>query len=359
MEEKNTELTMLDLMHQAAFRAEKGIITHVNPAAAQYWIQPGTAVESLLSAGREEYTEFTQGCLYVSLQLQGQTLGATVAKIRDAEIFVLEQISHSQQLQALALAAVELRGPLSGMIAAGDLLLPELATNASPELQEYAAQINRRTMQMQRIVCNMSDCCFYAQSGSEQHELIDIVSLLEELLSRAAHALQAAGMHLTYQLPAERIFTLANSAHLERAVYNLISNAAKFSPVGAEISVQLVRKGERLALSVTDPGCGISQKGDVFTRYQRQPGLEDSRNGIGLGMVMIRSAAAAHGGAVLIDAPDGQGTRVTMTLAIRQRKDTAVRSPMLRIDYAGERDHCLLELSDVLPTKLYEVEPNS
>ena len=165
-------------------------------------------------------------------------------------------------------------------------------------------------------------------------------------------------MHLTYQLPAERIFTLANSAHLERAVYNLISNAAKFSPVGAEISVQLVRKGERLALSVTDPGCGISQKGDVFTRYQRQPGLEDSRNGIGLGMVMIRSAAAAHGGAVLIDAPDGQGTRVTMTLAIRQRKDTAVRSPMLRIDYAGERDHCLLELSDVLPTKLYEVEPN-
>ena len=126
MEEKNTELTMLDLMHQAAFRAEKGIITHVNPAAAQYWIQPGTAVESLLSAGREEYTEFTQGCLYVSLQLQGQTLGATVAKIRDAEIFVLEQISHSQQLQALALAAVELRGPLSGMIAAGDLLLPYL-----------------------------------------------------------------------------------------------------------------------------------------------------------------------------------------------------------------------------------------
>lgn len=356
MEEKNTELTMLDLMHQAAFRVENGIITEVNATAAQYMLQPGTAVAPLLYAGQEDYAEFSQGGLYVSLQLQGHVCGATVARIQTADIFVLEEYAQSQQLKALALAALELRAPLSGMISTSDLMLPELNQNGSPALQEYAAQLNRRMMQMQRMICNMSDAGFYCQNSTVPKELIDICSILEEQLSRAAQALQAAGITLCYQLPNERIFISANPELLERAVYNLISNAAKFSPANGVISVHLARKGDRLALSVTDSGCGIAHKGDVFTRYLRQPGLEDSRNGIGLGMVMVRCAAAAHGGAVLIDTPDEQGTRVTMTLTISQSKDTLVRTPVMRIDYAGERDHCLLELSDVLPAKLYQTK---
>jgi len=73
-------------------------------------------------------------------------------------------------------------------------------------------------------------------------------------------------------------------------------------------------------------------------------------------MVLIRNAAAAHGGTVLIDQPEGSGTRVTMTLAVRQNTGTQLRSPVLRVDYAGERDHCLLELSETLPAHLYETE---
>ena len=72
-------------------------------------------------------------------------------------------------------------------------------------------------------------------------------------------------------------------------------------------------------------------------------------------MVLIRSAAASHGGAVLIDQPEGSGTRVTLTLAIRQDTSGNVRSPLLRMDYAGERDHGLLELSESLPAELFEI----
>ena len=52
----------------------------------------------------------------------------------------------------------------------------------------------------------------------------------------------------------------------------------------------------------------------------------------------------------------GQGNRITMTMAIRQSKDGMVRSPRLRTDYAGERDHRLIELSEVLPPALYRKE---
>jgi len=63
-----------------------------------------------------------------------------------------------------------------------------------------------------------------------------------------------------------------------------------------------------------------------------------------------------HGGTVLIDHPRGKGTRVTLTLALRQNTEGSLRSPALRVDYAGERDHGLIELADCLPAELYGKE---
>ena len=73
-------------------------------------------------------------------------------------------------------------------------------------------------------------------------------------------------------------------------------------------------------------------------------------------MVLIRSAAAAHGGTVLLDRTKEGLNRLTMTLSIRQSTDTMVRTPAYipHPDYAGERDHRLLELSDVLPAEFYK-----
>ena len=110
-----------------------------------------------------------------------------------------------------------------------------------------------------------------------------------------------------------------------------------------------------LYLTVQDTGTGIPEalRGSLFSRYQRQPAIEDGRFGLGLGLVLVRSAAAHHGGTVLVDSPKGIGTRVTMTLAIRQDIPKGFRSPILRVDYSGERDHGLVELSDVLPAECY------
>ena len=132
--------------------------------------------------------------------------------------------------------------------------------------------------------------------------------------------------------------------------------AIKFAAKGANVNAVLVRKGHMLYLTVEDSGTGIAQniRGNVYARYLRQPGIEDGRYGIGLGMVLIRAAASAHGGTVLIETPQDQGTRITMTMEINQATDSVVRAPLYRIDYAGEKNHQLIELSETLPLSAYQ-----
>lgn len=356
MEEKNQDIQMLELMQRPAFYAENGIITYVNSIAANYLLQPGMTLATLLASGEEEYATFTQACLHATVQLQGLTLDATIIRQGSKDLVLLEENTGASPLRALALAALELRIPMSNAAAITDRILPLAAGEEQKQMQEYAAQLNRRMMQMQRIISNMSDCETFGIADEKAMEYVEICSLLQEQLSGAAEALAQAGITLEYSLPEERIFTLAYPQKLERSVYNMLSNAAKFSPKGSTIRAQLTCRGNRLALSITDHGSGIRDAGDVFSQYLRQPGLEDPRIGLGLGMVLIRATATLHGGAVLLDHPEGTGTRITMTMAIQKDKTTEVRSPILRIDYAGERDHCLLELSDVLPAELYSME---
>lgn len=340
---------MLELMLRPAFCVSSGKITQINRAAAPYLLSEGANILPLLATGAEEYQAFEGGCLYLTLSLGCQEIGATVVAMDGSHLFLLEQPGDMAELRALSLAARELRGPLNGMSAAASGL-----SSADPK---HLALLNRRMHQMMRIVSNMSDAAQYCQAGEGQMEGIEICAWLEELLSKTSLQLKEANLTLHYTLPATPIYTLADMEKLERAVYNLISNAAKHTSPGGKIMVQLAHRG-RLYLSVTDEGDGIDNGvlGNVYTRYLRTPAVTDGLEGIGLGMVLVRSVATMHGGTVLIDHPQGKGTRFTMTIQPRQKGCLQVRSPILRVDYAGERDHGLQELADVLPARLYSPE---
>ena len=93
--------------------------------------------------------------------------------------------------------------------------------------------------------------------------------------------------------------------------------------------------------------------GHFFDSFLREPGILDGRCGIGLGMVLVRAAAASHGGTVLVEQTSA-ATKITLSLLISQQTESTVSSPVLRVDYAGERDHRLLELSDALPADAYK-----
>lgn len=341
MEHPNADL--IHLIAAPCFCVRGEVIVSRNAAAESLPLSLGDAVTPLLLTGAEEYAAFQEGALSLTLSLGGTTFAATVRREGDTDYFLLEQAGWDQELTPLALAARELRGTLSGLCA--------VAESLSDQGAKEAPLLNRSLAQTLRIIGNMSA----APSPAYHPEFLDICALCGEFFEKAAAQLETVPRQLTYQLPKDPIYTLADPQELERAFLNLLSNAAKFTSPQDRILCSLARRGRMLYLTVQDTGTGIPEalRGSLFSRYLRQPAIEDGRLGLGLGMVLVRSAAAHHGGTVLVDSPNGIGTRVTMTLAIRQDIPKGFRSPILRVDYSGERDHGLVELSDVLPAECY------
>ena len=333
-----------------AFSVKENIITACNHSAQALLLYPGTDIRELLMTGPEEYAAFQSGCLYLKLKLSAKGYGASVTRDAQGDLFLLDQEPEDADLRSLSLAARELRSPLSNLMIAADALKAGIPEN--PQLEEQLARLNRSLHQMHRLINNMSDAGrsdLLSPAG-----IHDFSRLFHDIFEKLQTQLEQTKVILTYTGLADPVYGLANPGQLERAVLNVISNSMKFMPEGGTIHAKVTRQKNMLHLSIQDSGSGIAENilGNVFTRYQRQPGIEDSRYGIGLGMVLIRSAAADHGGTVLIDTPEGKGTRVTMTLAIRQ--DAPVLKTPVLSPISDNSRQILTELSETLPWECYK-----
>jgi light-regulated signal transduction histidine kinase (bacteriophytochrome) len=351
MEENKDMLTLLDKMIQPVFCVKEYTVIQANAAARQMFIQPGLDIRPLLNPSSEEYEQYSGGCLYLSLSIGGQTVSCCVQRLDDLDIFELDTGSDSAALRSLALAAGELRKPLGTALSNTAALLED---SENPETRLQLAQLNRGLYQIMRILGNMSD----AEDASAlcRLETVNISGVLKEIIEKSAHMLAYSGMELDYNGLSEPIYALADRSQLERAVLNILSNAAKFSPKGSCIRVSLTRRGRTLRLTVQDNGSGIAEAvmTSLFRRYLRQPGIEDSRFGLGLGIRMVHSIALQHGGTLLVSPATTGGTQIVMTLAIREKDHNRMCRPVFPIDYSGGFDHSLVELADVLPAELFD-----
>ncbi len=355
MEQINNTAAMLDYIIQPAFCVKDGKILHVNRAAEAYLLTVGGEILPMISIGQEEYQAFTEGCLYLTLSLCDQSYGFTVSHVDGLELFILEPEADNGQLRAMALAARELREPLANIMTMADKLFPTISNADAPAAQEQIARINRGLYQMLRVIGNMSDAARYTYETAPALEQRDVCGILEEIFSHARELGRLSNIDIRFTAPQEAIYIPVDAQKLERAVYNILSNAMKFTPSGGWIEAKLTNRGSKLYLTVEDSGSGIpaSLRGTVYSRYLREPSVEDGRHGIGLGMVLVYAAAAAHGGTVLMEQPENGGTRITMTLSTDNDHSGMLRSNILQVDYAGERSHGLVELSDILPHGAY------
>lgn len=350
MEQENTPNPLLALIDRPAFFVREGIITEVNQAAQQLQLCPGSEIETVLSGCMAAYQAFTGGTLSLTAVIADSPYQAQVARTESGDIFVLD--AQHPELRAIALAAQHLRNPLNSIMTVADQLCSENQKDT-----EHLAQLQRGLYRLHRIVCNMSDSYRYQQPSSARLETTDITRVFDDSMEAIGTHLSACEIQLNYTGLNRMVIGLADREMLERAVYNLISNAVKFMSAGSTLDAKLTQNGNVLCFAVQNQQNASMPQSRPFNRYLREPGIEDSRNGIGLGMALVRAVAASHGGTVLVDSPEPQSTRITMTVTVTTKADQTVHSS-IRLptsNYAGDRDRGLLELSEVLPADAYQV----
>ena len=355
MSESASVTEILNLITAPAFSVCDGLITDCNDGAERLFFQVGTPIADLLLQDQSQYLNFTNGCLYIRLKHGQQSYSASVVRAKNADIFVVEEEMEQIELKTLSLTATNMRQPLSAMIATASSLNSALAQTDDPKIRSQLQHMNRNLYRMHRMLCNMSDTLQYMDGSFSNMVCQNVVSVVENIFQQSQQLCVESGFRFEYSVPNESILCLIDEDLLERAIFNMISNAIKFSDNGSVIQASLFHQDKRLYICVQDQGCGIptSILRNVFQRYQREPSLEDARSGLGLGLALVRCAARVHQGTVLIDHPANIGTRVTISFPITISSVAMVRSNITRTDYAGGWDHGLLELSDVIPAELY------
>ena len=357
MEQLTDTLPLLDQVPQPVFLVKEGIITHANHAALARQVEVFAKICDFITIGKPEYAQFTGGRLFLTLTINNTTYSASVIKAKDSDLFCLESEFSDPELRALALASINLREPLSNALVSIGRLLPEETIQNNPCILKQMQQINQSLYQMYRTIGNMSDSAKYNAGGNTKAETLDVVSFINELIEKVTFLVEKTERTLVFHGLNQPLICLIDSEMLERAFLNLISNAVKFSDSGSAICVTLKLGKNKLYISVQSEGDKIDNafNRDLFSRYLREPGIEDSRHGIGLGLTIVRGAATAHKGTLLLEQPVNEGPKFTMSISLIQPKNMIMRSPiLLPIDYTGGYDRVLIELADILPPEAFE-----
>jgi signal transduction histidine kinase/HAMP domain-containing protein len=219
-----------------------------------------------------------------------------------------------------ALVSHELRTPLTAILGYVELVLSD-DTPALP--QEHGRHLEVVERNARRLVRLVGDLLFAAQvEGAPlliEPGSVDLVQLVRDAVDLSRPRAEEGGVVLELELtPLEPC--LGDRDRLAQVLDNLVSNALKFTPPGGRVAVRLSADGGRARIEVADTGVGIPA-GDLphlFDRFYRARNVaERAIPGLGLGLMIVRAIAEAHGGAVMVRSEVGRGTTFTVLLPLR------------------------------------------
>jgi light-regulated signal transduction histidine kinase (bacteriophytochrome) len=356
MDQATETLALLEQIPQPIFLVKDNHVCHVNQGARQHGVEVNTPVSNLISIGMPEYKNFSGGKLMLTVSVNDITYNAVITKADGYDMFCLDSEYATPELRALALAAQALREPLSGAMLSVDKLMPEEAIQQSPALLAQMQLLNRNIYQLHRAIRNMSDAAIYQYQTVGNFETGDVVAVIAEIVQKAAVLVEKANRRIVLNDTKKSVLCPIDREKLERAILNLISNAIKYTDDESAVQVSLRTSKDKLYVCV-ESKCSTEKRIlnlNIFAGFNREPGIENTNSGIGLGLTIAHGAAAAHKGTLLVEQTDGS-IRFTLSVALQQPGKTALRSPVrLPVDYSGGYDQALIELSDVLPPVLFE-----
>lgn len=227
----------------------------------------------------------------------------------------------------LATLAHELRNPLAP-IRTGLQLMGRLPAG-SPEQEPLRAMMDRQMTQLLRLIDDLLEVSRITTGKLVlQRERMDLRRAAETALEASAPLVSRGGHHLTVTLPDEPVWVDGDLTRLAQSLGNIVNNAAKYTPDGGRIAVTLTPVGDEAVLAVQDSGDGlppgmIERVFDMFAQVGRLPQRLEG-GGLGIGLALVRSLVALHGGRVSAASPGpGQGSTFTIRLPLARQAPAA------------------------------------
>lgn len=197
---------------------------------------------------------------------------------------------------------------------------------------------------------------------------VDVLEVIDKAIEQAEPLIEQRKQRLVVTVP-EGLVVDVDSTRLAQVITNLLTNAAKCTPVGGEIDVVAERAGDRIVLRVRDTGVGIepAMLPHVFDMFmQRGQALDRAPGGLGLGLTIVKSLVEAHGGTVLARSEGaGRGTEIEIELpALRVRASMPrlvtdsgpTDRPGARVLVVDDNEDAAMLLADVLARRGYITE---
>lgn len=265
----------------------------------------------------------------------------------------LDRVPQARLLNEVLLhVSAQLRTALGGMHIAVSRLAPPERRDADAALDRDAALLNRNYYALLRLSNNLSNAPMLLDDAPLTRENTDIVTWLDGLCRQASPLFALRNVALTFQCSAAHHGAAINRVCLEQAVWNLLSNALKFTAEGGTVTVSLRFERRQVLLAVMDTGCGINAEDMemVFDGYLHPERLAALPSGLGLGLPLCRRIAEGHGGRLVLNSRVGHGTTVTLALPDELAEDVVED---VAFDYTGGFQPALVGLADGLPFEAF------
>ena len=219
----------------------------------------------------------------------------------------------------LATLAHELRNPLAAIRNAVQVLVR--SDGDAPTVGRAVGILDRQLGHMSRQVDDLLDVSRISLGKIElRKERVELVEVVHHAVEAARTLCERLGHELTVTPPATPLHVYGDPVRLAQVVGNLLSNACKFTDERGRIWLTIDQEGEQAVVRVRDSGIGIAahQLGTIFEMFaQADRSLERSRDGLGVGLTLVRSLAELHGGTVEVhSAGVGRGSEFVVRLPL-------------------------------------------
>ncbi len=285
-------------------------------------------------------------CLNESLECSNEQLQTTQTEINESNR-KLESISRSKS-DFLANMSHELRTPLNSVIGFSEVLQDQIFGPINEKQQEYVVNIISSGRHLLSLINDILDLS-KVESGKMNLELTEfsLRKTLEDSLMMLKERAQKSGISLILDLePQADVQISADQRKLKQILFNLLTNAVKFTPENGSVNVSAVQEADFMEVTVADNGVGIMAE-DIPKLFQAFTQLESvytkKHDGTGLGLALTRQLVELHGGRIWVKSEFGTGSRFIFTLPLLRG---ATIIPVIPATQISNRDKSILLIDD-------------